>query len=509
MPTIGFVPLDNRPCTKDFPNQIAQIASAQVLLPPPEALGHFLDPGCHKILADWLIHVSPELDYLILSIDMLTYGGLIGSRTPTVSKEEAIKRLRIIETLKEINPNLKIYAWNVLMRISITVYDDLTAQYWEQMNRYSVLWAKNEEGLLNTEENELFQELTQTIPQSVQDTYFAARRRNHEVNRTLVRLTKEGAVDILILCQEDAHPIGPHKLEQKRLLELIDPSELQNRIFLHPGADESGLNLLARAFCDYYGHQPSIAHEFFPNQARYSIPVFEDIPLEESLISQSLACGLRVTSGDAHLRGLLYGPSDSVQGLDVWKHQKQDETNTDILEQLWNSTAASVQKGEMPILFDVRNPNGSDVQLIHFLEGRDMPVLTSYAGWNTAGNTIGTALAHGTIYAIAKAYGMLNKKAQVEFMVGRILDDYVYQRIVRDELGEMILQNPHWGTRHKLTSEARQSLSEIVQSKLQQWADEWLLKFGWPQVSVQATLPWPRIFEVSVHAELIDGRLMG
>lgn len=103
------------------------------------------------------------------------------------------------------------------------------------------------------------------------------------------------------------------------------------------------------------------------------------------------------------------------------------------------------------------------------MQGKDSSLLASYAGWNTAGNTIGTALAHGTIYALAQAGGTLDELAQQEFMIERILDDYAYQKIVRDELGELISQNPHWGTRHQLNSEAWTLLNTLVQERLQSW----------------------------------------
>lgn len=502
MPRIGFVPLDDRPCTKDFPNRIARIAQAQVLLPPTEALGHFLTPGKPHLIKKWLLEVAHSLDYLILSIDMLTYGGLIGSRTPVVTKEEAFQYLAILQKLKEINPKMQIYAWNVLMRISITVHDNLTAQYWEQMNRFSVLWAQDQKGTLTDEERDLFTRLQGEIPFTVQDTYFKARERNHQVNQHAIELVERGIIDTLILCQEDAHPIGPHKLEQERLLQKITSGDLNEKIFLHPGADESGLNLLARAFCNFYGQTPTIKLDFYPEQARDSVPIFEDVPLGESVVSHSLASGLKVNGEKPVLWGAVYGPNETAQGLEVWQQKEVQSLPEAILEDLWKATISESQSGIDPILFDVRTPNGSDPTLLKFLQGKDSTLLASYAGWNTAGNTIGTALAHGIIYNIAKSTGNLDKKAQIEFLVERFLDDYAYQKIIRDELGELILQNPQWGTRHQLNSEGWEWLNTLVQERLQSWADDYLKQYNLPSVVVTASLPWPRIFEVKVQVQL-------
>ena len=151
---IGFIPLDDRPCTSIFPGRMARIVGAEVVQPPREALGTFLTPGDYSRLKEWLFLVAGKVDCLIVSLDMLAYGGLIASRLPTVSQDEAVRRINLLREVKRLFPQLPILAWNVIMRTSITVYDDLTARYWEEMNRYSVLWAKARQGLLTDEEQQ-------------------------------------------------------------------------------------------------------------------------------------------------------------------------------------------------------------------------------------------------------------------------------------------------------------------------------------------------------------------
>ena len=172
---------------------------------------------------------------------MLAYGGLIASRLPTVSQDEAVRRINLLREVKRLFPQLPILAWNVIMRTSITVYDDLTARYWEEMNRYSVLWAKARQGLLTDEEQQALEELSQSIPQEVRDNYFAARRRNHGVNLAAIQMLKDGILSQLSLTQEDAHPFGPHRLEQEELKRHIPARDWEQRVFLYPGADEGGL----------------------------------------------------------------------------------------------------------------------------------------------------------------------------------------------------------------------------------------------------------------------------
>lgn len=503
---IGFIPLDDRPCTSIFPGRMARIVEAEVVQPPREALGTFLTPGDYSRLKEWLFLVAGKVDCLIVSLDMLAYGGLIASRLPTVSQDEAVRRINLLREVKRLFPQLPILAWNVIMRTSITVYDDLTARYWEEMNRYSVLWAKARQGLLTDEEQQALEELSQSIPQEVRDNYFAARRRNHGVNLAAIQMLKDGILSQLSLTQEDAHPFGPHRLEQEELKRHIPARDWEQRVFLYPGADEGGLTLMARAVQEHHKCPVSVRTAFYPEGAGLHIAKFEDVPLGENVRLQSGAAGL----GDHSPKGptlwaAVLGPTDSVSGIDVW--QKPDHMGLSSIdyEKLWQDMRAAQERGSYPVILDVVQPNGSDPALFQALKGRGLNTLAAYAGWNTAGNTIGTGLAHGALYAVGEKSGTLDRTAHLEFLAERILDDYAYQRIVREELAELIQENPQFGNRHHLSSEGWNELNAVVQAKLQAWANANLPLYSLPPVEVKAFLPWPRIFEVNVSCR-IDGR---
>jgi len=391
----------------------------------------------------------------------------------------------------------------VIMRTSITVYDDLTAQYWEEMNRYSVLWAKKQQSIISPEELSLFWELERSIPLSVRKTYFEARSRNHSVNLRALQLLHEDVLDILSFTQEDAHPFGPHQLEQSNLKRRIETSHA-NRVFIYPGADEGGLILLAKALQEAYQCSVWSITTFFPKTSRDHIAKFEDIPLAENVSRQIRAGGFAKANGPQLWTAVL-GPERSVQGLNVW--QKPDNSGSLNLdyEKLWAGIEMAYTSGLYPTIADVIQPNGAEIQLFDFLRGRDLTKIASYAGWNTAGNTIGTALALGAVVAVAQHRGIYCEAAHREFFIERILDDYVYQRIVREELAEYILKNPSWGNRHQLTSVGWKELNQIVQAKMQHWANSNLTDYNLPPAQVTAHLPWPRIFEVSVTANLERG----
>jgi len=57
-----------------------------------------------------------------------------------------------------------------------------------------------------------------------------------------------------------------------------------------------------------------------------------------------------------------------------------------------------LEAGRRVAVADCAHPNGADPALVRALQvvvGGEWERLSGYAGWNTAGNTIGTAVAHG------------------------------------------------------------------------------------------------------------------
>ena len=78
---IALVPLDDRPVCLQYPTMMAPLAHAEVVAPPIELLGRFTTPGDTDAIARWLRAQDwRAFDALIVSTDMLAYGGLVASR---------------------------------------------------------------------------------------------------------------------------------------------------------------------------------------------------------------------------------------------------------------------------------------------------------------------------------------------------------------------------------------------------------------------------------------------
>ena len=99
---IALLPLDSRPCNIKYPYYISKIAGLELFLPPKEALGNLKEKANLKELTDWLKIVSSEVNLLILSVDMLAFGGLVHSREKDI--DDAETRLQLISGFKRNNP---------------------------------------------------------------------------------------------------------------------------------------------------------------------------------------------------------------------------------------------------------------------------------------------------------------------------------------------------------------------------------------------------------------------
>ena len=130
--------------------------------------------------------------------------------------------------------------------------------------------------------------------------------------------------------------------------------------------------------------------------------------------------------------------------------------------------------------------------------------LTAYGGWNTAGNTLGTVLAHAVLRILARQYGddPEQTRAHYEFLFLRLLDDYFYQARLRSQI--MLEDLPAYGlmpSMERLPSPAVEKVEKRVQERLSLAASELEQLFIAAGV-VRAVevghihLPWKRLFEV-------------
>lgn len=518
-----LIPLDDRPPCLQFPVKMGLVSDVEVVTPPRELLGRFTDAGRSDEIVQWIRKQNlNSFDAAIISVDMLAYGGLVASRVPETPLTSALRRMQVIAEMRRKAPRLKIYGSSVIMRLAPTA-DGRNEAYREKLAKWAEISADaNEKSETARLENE--------IPKDALENYKVARNRDLELNRYAINLTKNRVFDYLILSQDDAKPRGVHVADRESLIKLIAADKLGDRVAVQPGADEVSMLLLSRSITDKYNYHPKI-------KAIYSSEKLADqvMPFEDRLLRKTVSFHIKAAGGvevfDERQAEVLFFVYASRFEPGVAKSFVEKVLSGQ--QSVRNDVAVRLRTAKPFIIADI-DPKG-DVQ------GAD-PVFTEelhrwlvfskaagYASWNTAGNTIGTALPHGILFlAIDNKFGIpltnwkmtaaeFNRRkliqarvgtAQSWFMLNRLLDDYVYHSVVRPDAIKFS-RAKGWNTRY---DEAQvKAVEEYAKPKVFQRANELLNNFAVARFGFSSCtgvenksfeLPWGRTFEAEIDFTL-------
>jgi hypothetical protein len=428
-----FIPLDDRPPCLQFTQQIGAIGNANVITPPKEILGRFTEAGQSDKIIKWLQKQDlKSFQAAIISLDMLSYGGLVASRAFNLQTKVAVERAAIMRQLRRSAPGLRIYAQNVIMRLAPTA-DGKNDAYRADLANWAEISVKTD--ALSKKETSVLQG---KIPADALANYKQARQRNLTLNLQAIDYVRSGIIDYLILSQDDAKPVGIHVADRVRLIAEVNRLKLSNKIAVQPGADEVSMLLLARALNHYYKLTPKIKAVYSSATVANTVMPFEDKPLKETVSYHIKATGSREVQDEKSADLLFYvfasrHDAGSAEGFAAQIEEK-------------------ILQGKRIIVADidpVGDVQGGDSTFTTELGKRGLlPELNSYASWNTAANTIGTTLPHGLVFSIAEAKLLADKSisdkiwtAQNWFTFHRVMDDYYFHGLKRSQINKHFDQN--------------------------------------------------------------------
>lgn len=471
---IVHLPLDSRPCNVLFPGQLAAFAGHECVIPPAADMDDFTTPAPFERTADFLLRETG--DALVVSVDHLCYGSLLGSRNDEVREEDALKRLELLKEFRQ--RYAKVYACSVVMRSSISALyaGDLTA--YRAMTEYSV-YCDRAARTGDPEDMRRAQEARALIPEKTLARYQLARRRNHAVNLRCVQLAAEGVIDALVLLQEDSELYGFHKAEQRALLAEKDRLGAAN-VWLHNGADEGGALAVMKAIADGKPLPPvDVVYLGWPDGD--FVACYEDRPFYENVDDSLSFAGLKTESGALDVLAVCCPPDG----------RQTDWENPDCLDGYRRQAEEIVrlaQSGRHVYLLDETRANGGSPALMRAVHALapDLP-LCGYSAWNTASNALGTAIAQIISDQLA---GHANRA----FFWERMLDDLAYQGAVRADLNAA-LEAAGEDPLHLQDPQAAQA--QLV-SRMQAYTQSEPMFTAVPPFA--ASLPWNRTFEAQFLA---------
>src|SRR5690606_10801100 len=226
-----------------------------------------------------------------------------------------------------------------------------------------------------------------------------------------------------------------------------------------------------------------------PGGERIAAP-FEDSAVSVTVERQVQAAGAHLVDRDADVLLFVNPP------LAPDAEWPRDYTPAEVtargahLESAVRRIAEAVEAGRQVAVADAAHANGADARLLDLLRDHvPLDRLAAFAAWNTAANTIGTALAQASVARHARTPAP--QEAQRAFRAARFIEDWAYQRLTRDRLRDWLE-----GTTGRREPEAERldAAHAWIAAELRAGLDA-LPPFA--RYTVQdVRLPWGRTFEV-------------
>ncbi len=516
---ITLLPIDDRPAVGQFAQMIGAVADHKVTMPPLEMLGRFTQAGDVARIAQWLKSQDySRTDALIVSVDMLAYGGLVASRTHKTSLEEAKARLEFFRWFKSKYPRVPVYAFNVIMRVAPTataatrgVHDKLAR--WAELKDQT---AKSKDSKLDAELAQLTKDLA---PAAIED-YLAARKRDLQVNLAMLDLVKAGTVNELILLQDDAREFGLHRQDQAVLKTRLKDLGLESKVPIYNGTDEGSLSLVSRAVLDKFLYKLKVAVIYSSEKSKTIINPYEDHPLQFTVESQIRAAGgIPVSEFDqADYRLFVNAPGTDDEQFDAF------------LQKLLKELKENRHIALADVLFPKPHFSGADERIIAALKKEKLfDRFAGYAAWNTAGNTLGTTIPHANMRVFFRS--KLNDRADraarteaahLEFLLNRFAGDYLYHDIVRLDVNARLRgQTQNQEVTYEFTPQKYEEVNREVSQKLTAEIEKFFAEYFKGRThrlaiykgvektitvnglkDLKVYLPWARAFECVIEFKL-------
>ncbi len=243
-----LLPLDSRPATRVLPALIGGLRGDALRVPDAALLGTAARGADPAALGAWL-DAQPRTGPLIVSLDALAYGGLVQSRTSSLTAQEALARLEPLRTWTE--------------RTGQPVYAFIT------------------------------------LPREPDAT---DRARNLEVVRAVIGWAREGRLKELDVTWDDALPGSPAPQEGAALAK-----DAPANVRVYPGADEVLSMLTARALAP---EAATVRVEYSDPAAAKQVMKYEGIPLTQSAANHAQGSGFQVVDGRADLTLYVFNGGD-------------------------------------------------------------------------------------------------------------------------------------------------------------------------------------------------------
>ena len=255
-----FVPLDDRPATRESVLDLLPLLGVPWATPPRELLGHRRQPADLDGLWRWVEREAVAADALVASAEVLLHGGLVASRLSVEPLEALWARL---DRLLRLAGRVPTYLSAVNPRIPAGGADEEPV-YWgpygDALRVYSSRLDAGEQTGDDARVRDARRAL-ETVPAPVVDDLLRRRRRQLLLNVELMLAAAQGTLQALLIGQDDAEPYGLPRADLA-VLRRLRARLGTPRVSISAGADELNARLVARLANDAAGRGPRVHQQF-------------------------------------------------------------------------------------------------------------------------------------------------------------------------------------------------------------------------------------------------------
>ena len=505
---IALLPLDERPCNRFFPSRLFEDPDTEILI--PEQAGEKKKPADPSAIRAFLEEAAGKADALVLSMDMLLYGGLLPSRIHHLKKEELERRLNILREIRKEHPQLMISAFHCIMRCPDYSSGEEEPEYYEwygkQIRDYGAALHKVRKGLPGEAEAD---RLKQEIPGLILQDYTNRRELNLQMNLETLRLAAEGVLDDLVIPQDDCSVYGYSAMDREEVSKEIERLGLKEQVRTYPGADEAALTLISRILCRRAAKTPACHVQYISSISKTLVPLYEGQPLAQTVQAhlESAGCRLAESLETADFVLALTGPTtDMLESEEQFTAKCADPSERDLPAMV--SFMKECVRSDMPVTIgDNAYANGGDMELIRLMDREGfLASVAGYAGWNTNANTLGTAIAQGVRAVLRKRDGKPGVPDRDEkgkkFLAERYVEDAGYCAVVRKAAMDLTEEK---GLSVQDISPVREEMTAYIREGLQRFLQEEMKSFSGRYELDNVSLPWDRLFEADITVSAKNG----
>lgn len=497
-----LVPLDSRPPCGQLVADNGRTAGIEIILPPSETMDFYTLPGDTSKMRKWLYDEIKNCDEAIISIDQLLYGGLIASRNKPIKDEDITALAEYLKKLHVDNPNIKIHAFSILPRMNPP---DFVEKYQDRkkLMEWSRLVHKYDDNPLS-ETAEKIQILEREIPSEQIKAYTEIYNRNLRLNCLLANLVADGTLEDLTFGQDDGEVYSLPNLKLKEFMHYLHKNQIaKDKLAILHGADEVALSILTNIISR--SNSFNVYVDYSSEKAATKVMPYMAICNQDTAHERL----------NFHHDVIVSTPEEADYILFI---SATDEETMDRRRYNAEKLLDYQQRGKPVALVDLSKSFIAQEALLPILIKENYPVnsLIAYAGWNTASNSVGTAVSQAEIYLTALNQGLEQDSvvySNISNLNNRICEDYYYLKDVIDLVNNN-LKKKGYSNVYDLDLEhnykwAVDMMEAAMNQRLVQYKTSdaftksfWLknTEYTVTDMQISSYFPWPRTFEINLKA---------